>query len=103
MKAFLGIVHLILTLGPILLADVAFSENLPGLVHTNTYYSNYYVPSYAYLFGSGCLTPPVMLVFIPIYLCLLRPFIHDYIPGMLKRIGLGMVLCLISGLGVISW
>ena len=40
-KEFLGIVHLILTLGPILLADVAFSENLPGLVHTNTYYSNY--------------------------------------------------------------
>ena len=39
-----------------------------------------------------------MLVFIPLYLCLLRPFIHNYIPRMLKRIGLGMVLCLISGL-----
>ena len=38
-----------------------------------------------------------MLVFIPVYLCLLRPLIYDYIPGMLKRIGLGMLLCLISG------
>ena len=38
-----------------------------------------------------------MLVFIPVYLCLLRPLIYDYIPGMLKRLGLGMLLCLISG------
>jgi hypothetical protein len=33
---------------------------------------------------------------IPIYLCLLRPFIQNYIPGMLKRIGLGMIFILLS-------
>ena len=103
-KAFLGILRVLLTVGPIFFADIAFGQNLPGLVYTNTYkkyYSNYVyyldVPSYAYFYGSGCLTPLLMLVFIPVYLFLLRPFIHDYIPGMLKRIGLGIVLYLISG------
>ena len=106
-KAFLGLVRVLLTIGPIFFADVAFSENLPGLIHTLTYesyysnyshqyynYTEYHVPS---VYASGCLTPMLMLVFIPLYLCLLRPFIRDYIPGMLKRIGLGMALCLISG------
>ena len=89
-KAFLGIVHVLLTVGPIFFADVAFGQNLPGLVRTNEYW-------YGYFYGSGCLTPLLMLIFIPVYLCLLRPLIYDYIPGMLKRIGLGMLLCLISG------
>ena len=103
-KAFIGIVRVLLTIGPIFFADVAFSENLPGLVHTNSYvYRNGYyhqvdVPSYAYFYGSGCLTPLLMLILIPLYLCLLRPLIRDYIPGMLKKMGLGMVLLLISGL-----
>ena len=35
---------------------------------------------------------------IPLYLGLIRPFIHNYIPGILKRMGLGMMLLLISGL-----
>ena len=77
------------------------------MAHTNEYYyRNYYhdyyndtidIPYYTYFYGSGCLTPLLMLVFISVYLCLLRPLIYDYIPGMLKRIGLGMLLCLISG------
>ena len=100
-KAFIGIVRIILIVGPTFFADVAFRENLPQLVNTNDY--NYYylsVPSrYAYnIYGSGCLTPLLMLFIIPLYLCLLRPLMYDYIPGMLKRMGLGMVLCLISGL-----
>ena len=101
-KAFLGIVRVLLTVGPIFLADVAFSENLPGLVQTPYYYEYFPLrdefPSYAYFYGSGCLTPLLILALIPLYLCLLRPFIRDYVPGMLKRIGLGMVLRLISGL-----
>ena len=100
-KAFIGIVRVLLTIGPIFFADVAFSENLPGLVRTNSYRYYYYyfnVPSYSYFYGSGCLTPLLMLILIPLYLCLLRPLIRDYIPGMFKRMGLGMVLLLISGL-----
>ena len=103
-KAFIGIVRVLLTIGPIFFADVAFSDNLPGLVRTNPYiYRNDYyyhvdVPLYAYFYGSGCLTPLLMLILIPLYLCLLRPLIREYIPGMFKRMGLGMVLLLISGL-----
>ena len=95
-KAFIGILRVILTLGPVFFADVAFSENLPGLVRTNSYYFD--VPSYAHFYGSGCLTPLLMLILIPLYLYLFRPLIQDHIPGMLKRMGLGMVLCSISGL-----
>ena len=98
-KAFLGIVRVLLTVGPIFFVEIAFSENLPGLVLIPIDYYYYpSVPSYTYFYGSGCLTPLLILVLIPLYLCLLRPFIHDYIPGMLKRMGLGMVLLLISGL-----
>ena len=100
-KAFIGILRVILTLGPVFFADVAFSENLPGLVRTNSYDYNFNhvdVPLYAYFYGSGCLTPLLMLILIPLYLCLFRPLIQDHIPGILKRMGLGMVLCSISGL-----
>ena len=100
-KAFLGILRVLLMVGPIFFVEVAFSENLPGLVKVPYYYYLDLlndVPFHAYFYGSGCLTPLLILVLIPLYLCLLRPFIHDYIPGMLKRMGLGMVLLLISGL-----
>ena len=60
-------------------AHGAFGQNLPGLVHTNDYYNVVHIPYYAYSYGSGCLTPLLMLVFIPVYLCLLRPLIYDYI------------------------
>ena len=42
------------------------------------------------------LTPLMITFLIPIYLCLLRPFIQNYIPGILKRIGLGMIFILLS-------
>ena len=60
-KAFIGIVCVLLTIGPIFFADVAFSDNLPGLVLTNSYVNgnDYYyhvdVPSYAHFYGSAWL------------------------------------------------
>ena len=100
-KVFIGILHVLLTLGPAFFADVAFSENLPGLVRTNSYvYRDYYyyyvdIPSYAHFYGIGCLAPLLMLILIPLYLCLFRPLIQDHIPGIFRRMELGMVLCLI--------
>ena len=64
---------LLLTTGPTFAADIAVNAILSSLVI-------------------------MIVVTIPLYLCLLQPFIHDYIPGILKRMGLGMVLLLISGL-----
>ena len=82
---------LLLTTGPTFAADIAVNTILPSLV-TNPESDTYNI------YGSGCLTPLMIVVTIPLYLCLLQPFIHDYIPGILKRMGLGMVLLLISGL-----
>ena len=46
------------------------------------------------------LTEILIVILIPIYLSLLRPFSHRYIPGMFKRIGLGTIICLLSLLSV---
>ena len=51
-------------------------------------------------FELGGSTEILIVILIPLYLCLLRPFIHRYIPGMLKRIGLGMIIRLLSLLSV---
>ena len=93
-KAFLGILGVLLTTGPLFTVDIAVNEMLPILAPKD------YSISYTSIYTSGCITPliVVVVVLIPLHLFLLRPFIHDYIPGMLKRMGLGMVLFFISGL-----
>ena len=93
-KAFLGIVILLLTTGPIFAADIAINAILPILV-TNSELD--FDDKYG-IYSSGCLTPLLIVVMIPLYLGLIRPFIHDYIPGILKRMGLGMMLLLISAM-----
>ena len=76
-KAFFGILRVLLSTGPILTTMIANDLS-------------------AYKLYSGFATPLIIVVSIPLYLGLLRPFIHNYIPGMLKRIGLGMILLLLS-------
>ena len=54
-----------------------------------------------YLFlSSGLLSPLVVVVSLPLYLFLLRPFITYHIPGLLKtilkRIGVGLLLIILS-------
>ena len=101
-KAFWGILFVLLTLGPIFMADYAIHGNLQYLawnVYSNdTVYSEDNVLRAKEVYGSGSITPLIIVIAIPLYLAVLRPFIHDYIPGMLKRIGLGMILLLFSGL-----
>ena len=90
-KAFLGILCTLLTLGPIMMIEFSesglllkFASHLgPGNIEDK--------PSII-----SNLTPLLITLLLPLYLCLLRPFIHNYIPGMLKRIGLGMILILLS-------
>ena len=95
-KAFVGILGVLLTTGPLFAVDIAVNEILPILAPKTHDDSSLFSESSIYT--SGLLTPLIVVTFIPLYLCLLRPFIHDYIPGMLKRMGLGMVLFFISGL-----
>ena len=96
-KAFLGILGVLLTTGPLFTVDIAVNEMLPILAPIAKFNDGIPV-SYTSIYTSGFITPLIVVVLIPLHLFLLRPFIYDYIPGMLKRMGLGMVLFFISGL-----
>ena len=99
-KAFVGLLCFLLTLGPIFLVDVGVDGILPFLA-TNSFY-NWSTSDTGFdtrnTYSSSVFTPLIVVITIPLYLGLLRPFIHDYVPGMLKRIGLGMIMFLLSGL-----
>ena len=105
-KAFVGILSVLSTSAPIFTSDFAVNELLTILAIPDNFYNDTISATIRYqslplIYTSGCLTPLIVVVVIPIYLCLLRPFIHDYIPGMLKRMGLGMVLFFLSALFIL--
>ena len=86
----------LLTTGPLFAVDIAVNEILPILATKS--HDDGSLFSNTSIYTSGLLTPLIVVVLISLYIFLLRPFIHDYIPGMLKRMGLEMVLFFISGL-----
>ena len=69
-----------------------FASHLDGKFLKLLFYTN----DHEHSFQVDTLIPLMITFLIPIYLCLLRPFIQSYIPGMLKRIGLGMIFILLS-------
>ena len=110
-KVFYGILKVLFSFGAVFFLDFAASSILPFYaLHTNSYYVhiNYYVYGYVtnvkfngtlsehVLLNSSLLSPLLIAISLPLYLCLLRPFISRYVPGMLKRMGLGMILILLS-------
>ena len=109
-KSFLRIFCILLTLGPVLMVDMAVSQILPSLIpHMDRYPSHIHLtviapdPDQKYdvlksLISSGALTPLVVVVALPIYICLLQPCLYKYILGALKRIGIGMVFIFLSAL-----
>ena len=100
-KAFMGILCILLSLGPILMVDIAVSgifTKFADQVHDRFDGSHFK----HHLIKNGGLTSLMIVILIPLYLSLLRPFIHNYIPGMLKRIGLGMIFILLSALCTLS-
>ena len=103
-KSFLRIFCILLTLGPVLMAEIAVRELLPRLVsHMDRYpfYANVIEPYYdplKSLISSEALTPLIIVVVLPLYIYLVRPCLYNYIPGALKRIGLGMVFVFLSSL-----
>ena len=87
-KALLGILCVLITLAPIMMVDFSIDGILGRFTsHLNDDEQGFQIDT---------LTPLMITLLIPIYLCLLRPFIQNYIPGMLKRIGLGMIFILLS-------
>ena len=110
-KAFYGILKVLFSFGVVFFLDFAANSVFPLFTRHITPYNlekphngsvYHVVPVYNWtltkfiLFNNGLLSPLLIVIGIPLYICLLHPFISRYVPGMLKRMGLGMVLVLLS-------
>ena len=98
-KAFYGILKVLFSFGIVFFMDFSADSILPLFAyHITGLRGGTYEESLIelILFNAGLISPLLIVICIPLYLCLLRPFISQYIPGMLKRMGLGMFLVLLS-------
>ena len=101
-KAFLGILSILLAIGPTFINEIACNRMLPTIalhLQNNISTTNFH---YFKLIEANILQDILNATLILLYLCFLRPFIHRCIPGMLKRIGLGMAMLLISSLCILT-
>ena len=89
-KVFLRILMVLFSLGPAFLMDVAATTSTVNHAsHKNTTYK-VSEPVKVQFLDYGMLSPVLVVVCIPIYLSLIRPFFSRFIPNMLKRMGLGI-------------
>ena len=93
-KAFYGILKVLFSFGVVFFLGVPADSILPLFIyHISGYIFN---ARSSFLLSSGLISPLLIVVCIPLYICLLRPFFSRYVPGMLKRMGLGMLFVLLS-------
>ena len=105
-KAFFGILYILLSLGPFFTTDIAASVFLPILKgHMDNWVSYALFDSsfitYSIFANGGTLYPIFIVILIPIFLKIIYPLFQRYIPTILKRIGIGLCLitvCIISSL-----
>ena len=114
-KVFLGILKVLISIVPLFMLQIISESMLAQFaVHRNLFFKpsgNTSLQAYGhmiriegivhYLFlSSGLLSPLLVVVSLPLYLFLLRPFITYHIPGLLKtilkRIGVGLLLIILS-------
>ena len=96
-KAFLGILRVLLALGPLFIVDIASDEQLSNFgQHMDKQISGIMRP-----FKNSTVFYLLVAIIIPLYLFLLRPYIHSYIPRMFNRILLGQLLILASIVSVL--
>ena len=100
-KAFYGILKVLFSFGIVFFLDFAADSTAPFLAYhiaSAKWGSGYYYHDRlsSILLINGLFYPLMIVVCIPLYLCFLRPFISQYVPGMLKRMGLGMFIILLS-------
>ena len=101
-KAFYGILKILLILGITFFLDIAVD---PILMKYADHLSTYNTDGGDYtatdiiqiiILQDGLLSPLLVMLSMPIYICFLRPFTKMYNIRMLKRIGFGIVIMLIS-------
>ncbi len=109
-KVFYGILKVLFSFGTVFFLDFAASSALPiYALHTTSFHRNNEdillfngTPAEHIFLNDGLLSPLLVTVCLPVYLCLLRPFISHCVPGMLKRMGIGIFLVLLSLIASIS-
>ena len=103
-KAFWGILKVLITIGPAFLLQTVM-KSLPPLFakHGNTFlnrtaHQEIHLEGITrhILISNGLLSPLLVVICIPLYLCWIRPHITYYIPGMLKRIRIALVVMVLS-------
>ena len=104
-KVFFGILKVLFSLGPVFFLNIAadtalYQFSLHGSVKNLTYANKIEVRdtniAEVLLIDNGLLPPLLVTICIPLFIFLLRPLFFNYIPGMLKRIGIGIVLLVVS-------
>ena len=107
-KAFWGILKVLISIGPAFLLQTVMQSLLPLFArHGNIFLPNPNStghPDEVHLEGitryilisNGLLSPLLVVICIPFYLCWIRQRILYHIPGMLRRIGLAILLMTIS-------
>ena len=107
-KAFWGILKVLVSIGPAFLLQTVMQSLLPLFArHGNIFLPNPNSTGHVnevhlegitryILISNGLLSPLLVVICIPFYLCWIRPRILYHIPGMLRRIGLSILLMTIS-------
>ena len=94
-KVFLGILKVLLTLGPFFAVVGPNSILLPYIY---AHLSQKSTMQYPCSLSTNVLPSVVIIILLIFYIVLLRPFVQQYVPAILKRVGLGMVLMLMPSL-----
>ena len=103
-KAFWGILKVLITIGPAFLLQTVIQSILPIFAEHSNIFLNTTTRHQVHLEGvarhilisNGLLSPLLVVICIPLYLCWIRPHITYYIPGMLKRIQIALVVMVLS-------
>ena len=98
-KAFLGILKVLFSIGPMFFLDSIATSSLIYYDHSkkeDMSHTNLTLPVQSTLLFNGWLSSIFIVVSLPVYICLVRPFVFYHIPGMFKRIGIGSALLCVS-------
>ena len=105
-KAFLGILKVLLTASPAFYLQIVTQTVLPSFArHANIFILSYKKEIYPegaarhIIISSGLLSPCLVMFIIPLYMSLIRPKILFHIPKSLHRVGIAMALQILSLLG----
>ena len=100
-KTLLGVLAVLVSFGPVFSLDAAvtalcratFSLQYYGTCSNPNSETSYYI---AAISRAGALVPFFIVALIPLYLFLVRPIFYKFIPGALKRMGLGGIILTLS-------